>query len=167
MLFYPRFDKRELDKEKNIAIEGIRHQFDNPGPTLDIAYQKAMYPATAASRLPTEQSIGRIMQGDLVDLQRRAISTGNCIFSIAGKFDRSAMIDRLERLFPAAGPVSDTGFPAIAGGPFDKCLVIHKPISQAYVRFGVPLFRRPDPDYYAASLASFILGGWRIYLPSR
>jgi zinc protease len=159
ILFDPIFDKKELEREKKIVIEDLSHRFDNPGPTLDAAYQKAMYAATPASRLPTEQSIRRIDRNLLVDLHRRAISTGNCIFSVAGKFDRPAMIERLEKLFPPAGPVGDTAFPKILAGPSEKCLVIHKPITQAYVRFGVPLFKRPDSDYYAASIANFILGG--------
>jgi zinc protease len=159
ILFYPRFDERELDKEKKIVIENIRHRFDNPGPTLDIAYQKAMYAGTPASRISTEHSINRIKQSDLIDVHRHAISTGNCIFSIAGRFDRSAIIERLEKLFPPAGPVGDTGFPRISFGQFDKCLVVQKPITQAYVRFGVPLFKRPNADYYAVSIANFILGG--------
>ena len=159
MLFYPRFDERELDKEKKIVIENIRHRFDNPGPTLDIAYQKVMYAGSPVARISTEQSINRIKQSDLVDLHRRAISTGNCIFSIAGRFNRSAMIDRLEKLFPPATPVGDTSFPKISSGKSEKCLVIQKPITQAYVRFGVPLFKRPNADYYAVSIANFILGG--------
>ncbi len=159
MLFHPIFDKRELDKEKKIVIENLRHRFDNPGPTLDMAYKKAMYAATPASRFSTEQSISRIKRADLVDLHRRAITTGNCIFSIAGKFDRSAMVDRLEKLFPPAVSLGDTGFPKIAAAPSGKCLVVHKPITQAYVRFGLPLFRRPNDDYYAVSIANFVLGG--------
>jgi zinc protease len=159
ILFSPKFDGKELDKEKKIFIENIRHRFDNPGPTLDQAYQKNMYAGSPAARMATEQSINRIKQADLIRMHRQAISTGNCIFSIAGKFDRAAMASSLETLFPPAGPVVDTGFPMVAAAPAVKCLVVHKPISQAYVRFGLPLFKRPNPDYYPVSLANFILGG--------
>jgi zinc protease len=160
MLFLPRFDSVKLGKEKKISIEAIRHRFDNPGPTLDIAYQKAMYTGTAGARLPTEKSVGRISRNDCVGLHRRAITTRNCIFAVAGAFDRTAMLERLEKLFPATdGTVCDTVFPGIAVSPAVKCLIIHKPISQAYMRFGAPLFRRPHADYYAVSVANLILGG--------
>ena len=159
ILFNPVFDKRELEKEKKIVIDELSHRFDNPGPTLDAAYEKAMYAATPVSRIPTGQSIRRIDRSDLIELHHRAISTGNCIFSIAGRFDRPAMLTRLQALFPPATPVGDTSFPKIATHAAGKCLVVDKPISQAYVRFGVPLFQRPDSDYYAVSLANFILGG--------
>ena len=159
MLFHPRFDAAKLEKEKQIAVEAIRHRFDNPGPTLDIAYQKSMYPGSAAASIATEQSVGRITHDDLVNLHHRAITTGNCIFAIAGAFDRRAMLDRLEKLFPAVGQVSDTTFPNIAVAPVTKCLIVHKPISQVYVRLGVPLFKRPNADYYTASVSNLILGG--------
>jgi zinc protease len=159
MLFHPRFDAVKLGKEKQIAVEALRHRFDNPGPTLDIAYQKSMYPGSPAATLATEQSVGRIAHDDLINLHHRAITTGNCIFAIAGEFDRTAMLDRLEKLFSAAGTVSDTPFPKIAAVPVTKCLVVHKPISQVYVRLGVPLFKRPHADYYTASVSNLILGG--------
>ena len=159
MLFLPRFDSVKLDKEKQISMETIRHRFDNPGPTLDIAYQKAMYSGSPAARLPTEKSVGRIGRNDCSDLHRRVITTGNCIFAIAGAFNRAAMLERLQKLFPSSGAAGGTTFPEIAAAPAVKCLVVHKPISQVYVRFGVPLFKRPHADYYAASVANLILGG--------
>ena len=159
MFFHPRFDEQKLDKERKIQLEAIRHRFDNPAPTLDAAYQKAMYPGSPASDLATEQSLGRITRADLVALHRSVFTTSNTIFSIAGKFDRTAMITRLEKLFPPSDKAPDSAFPKIAVAPAVKCLVVHKPISQVYVRFGAPLFKRPNADYYPASVANLVLGG--------
>lgn len=159
MLFQPRFDSVKLEKEKQISIEAIRHRFDNPGPTLDIAYQKSMYSGSPAARLPTEKSVSRIGRKECVSLNSRTITTRNCIFAIAGAFDRTAMLERLEKMFPASGAAGDTTFPRIVVAPAVRCLIVHKPISQVYVRFGVPLFKRPHADYYAASVANLILGG--------
>jgi zinc protease len=38
-------------------------------------------------------------------------------------------------------------------------LIVNKKISQSYVQFGLPLFKRPNPDYYAVSVLNMILGG--------
>jgi zinc protease len=159
ILFHPRFDETKIDNEKKIRIEGIRHRFDNPSPTLSAAYEKLMYPGSAASDLATIESIGRITRADMVALHRAVFTTGNIIFSIAGKFNRAAMIARLEAIFPAAEKLADSTFPKVAVAPAVKCLVVHKPISQVYVRFGAPLFKRPNADYYSASVANLILGG--------
>lgn len=159
MLFSPRFDLKKLDQEKKNSEESVRHEFDNPGPTLNVAYRKAMYAETPAARIVTEQSLAAVERRDLIELHGRAIQTANVIVCVAGKFDRAAMLSRLARLFPPAGPAAAVVFPAMTVRPALKCLVVNKPISQVYVRFGVPLFQRPNPDYYPASLAAFILGG--------
>jgi zinc protease len=159
LLFHPRFDGTKLDKEKKIRIEAIRHRFDNPAPTLDAAFQKMMYPGSPAADLSTEQSVGRIARADLAALHKSIFTTSNIILAVAGKFDRAAMIARLEKMFPPATKAKDSAFPAIAVAPAVRCLVVHKPISQMYVRFGAKLFRRPDADYYPVSVANLILGG--------
>jgi zinc protease len=159
ILFFPSFDEKKLGKEKKIMIEAVRHRFDNPGPTLDFAYQKAMYSASAASAMSTETSIRRISRADLADLHKRTITTNAMILALAGKFDRTAMIARLEKLFPPAKAATTVSFPEITPKSPVKCLVIHKPISQVYVRFGIPLFKRPHHDYYPVSVANLILGG--------
>jgi len=55
---------------------------------------------------------------------------------------------------PHAAPLDE-----IAVTPHTRALVVHKPINQAYIRMGLPLFKRPHPDYYAVSLLNYILGG--------
>ena len=159
LLLKPRFDETKLEKEKNIIIQEIRHRFDNPAPTLDIAYQKTLYQNSKASGLVTEQSIKKITRDDCIALHKQIMATGNIIFAIAGKFDRQAMINRLEKLFPAAEKTSPVVFPSVKVTPVVKCLVVQKPISQVYARFGTPLFKRPDADYYSVSVANLILGG--------
>lgn len=159
MLFHPVFDQKKFDKRKSIYIEAIRHRFDNPGPTLDAAYQKIMYPNTIASIFSSEQSIKAITRDDLLKMHKKYIKTGNIIFSIAGPFDRSSMISRLEKSFPSNSIPSDTLFPVIDCKPELRSLLVFKPISQAYVRLGLPLFKRPNPDYYPVSVLNMILGG--------
>jgi zinc protease len=52
-----------------------------------------------------------------------------------------------------------TPIPEIAVAPQVRALVVHKDITQTYVRMGLPLFKRPHPDYYAVSVLNYILGG--------
>jgi zinc protease len=159
MLFKPRFDEKKLEKEKKIVIDALRHRFDNPGPTCDIGFQKALYARSAASALATEQSVQQIDRAGLSALHAKVFACGNSIIAVAGKFDRASMISRLEKSFPAAGKKAAPAFPEINPASPVKCLIIHKPISQVYVQFGLPLFKRPHPDYYPVSVANLILGG--------
>jgi zinc protease len=161
VLFHPAFEAERVDKERAIFIQSIRHRFDEPGPTLGSAYTKAMYPARANSRMATEESLGRITRDDLVAFHRRIFTTGNMIAAIAGDFDAEAMTGKLEKLFPPSRSDDTAGpaFPEVTVGPATKCLVVHKPISQAYVRMGLPFIQRPHPDYYPMSVLNEVLGG--------
>jgi zinc protease len=160
MLFHPVFDAKKLEKERAIMTESVRHRFDNPGPTLSMAYDKQMYCKQAAGRMITEASIKNITQKDLDDLHRVIVSPVNMILGISGAFNRDSMKTRLEKLLTSDIPLKgEAPLPKVTINRPVRTLFIHKPISQAYVRLGLPLFQRPHPDFYAMSLLNEILGG--------
>jgi zinc protease len=160
MFFHPVFDEKKLEKEKKILLEQIRHRFDNPGPTVGIAFEKCMYPGQAPGRLMSEASVSSITRGDLIGLHKAVFTPGNMIFCISGAFKRDSMKARLDTFFTAAPAGGETaGFPKITINRQPRCLLVHKEISQAYVRLGLPLFQRPHPDFYPISVLNQILGG--------
>ncbi len=160
MLFYPAYDSGRVEKERQLLIQSIKHRFDNPEPTLAAAYEKVMYPGQPNSRLATEQSAAAITRDDLLAFHQRAIRTEQTVVAASGDFDAKSVKAQLTETFPpadtAAAPVA---FPDITIDPGSTLTLVHKPISQAYVRIGLPLFARPHPDYYPMSLVNLILGG--------
>ncbi|MBD3317396.1 MAG: hypothetical protein GF344_16530, partial [Chitinivibrionales bacterium] len=161
VLFHPAFEPDRVEREKRILLQSIRHRFDEPGPTLSGAFVKTMYPAQSNSRMATEKSVANITREDLIAFHRRIFGTGNMIAAIAGDFDRSTMVQKLGALFPTSRSQDTTGleFAAVSIAPRNKCLIVHKPISQAYVRMGLPFIKRPHPDYYPMSVLNEVLGG--------
>lgn len=159
LLFHPVFEERKLEKEKKIYLEAIRHRFDNPGPTLIAAYQKIMYPGEESSRLASQNSVKSITRDDLLKLHKNILKPENIIFSASGSFKKDSIISQIEAAFPKKSVLSATTFPPVDVKPAVKCLLVNKPMSQAYVRIGLPLFKRPHPDYYAMSVLNMILGG--------
>jgi len=159
MFFYPAFEPEKLERERSIMLEGISHRFVNPGPTLGIAYRKHTYQKYAPAKLTTEASLKSITRGDITALHRAAFGTSEIILSVSGKFDRNDMLARLNSIFSAPISPQSVPLPKIAVAPQTRALVVHKDISQAYVRMGLPMFMRPHPDYYAVSLLNYILGG--------
>lgn len=160
MFFHPVFEKKKLEKERKIMLERIRHRFDNPSPTLSSAYDKLMYSRQPSSRLSTEKSVRSITRKDLFRQHKAVFSSNSVIFTIAGAFNSDSMKKRLEDLFAADSATRQgTPFPKVSVHRTTGCLLVHKKISQAYVRLGLPLFQRPHPDYYPISILNFILGG--------
>lgn len=159
MLFNPAYEQKKIDQHKAMYIESIRHRYDNPGPTLGLAYEKQMYQSTKNSRFSSEKTIGAITREDLLKTHKKYFKTGNMILAVAGSFDKNAFITKLESLFPKSDKVTDTTFPVVQCIPSLKSLVVNKNISQAYVRMGIPLFKRPNDDYYPVLALNEIFGG--------
>ena len=160
MFFHPAFQPDKIEKEKMIMLENIRHRWVNPGPALTAAYRKLMYPGNAPSRFSSASSIQSMKREDLIALHKSAFTERDIIIAVSGKFDRDEMISKLNAIF--ASPIKHSekiDFSEIAITPQVNALVIHKPIDQVYVRMGVPLFKRPNDDYYAAAVMNLILGG--------
>jgi zinc protease len=159
MFFSPAFQPEKLERERSIMLEGISHRFVNPGPTLGVAYRKHAYQKYAPAKLTTEASLKSISRNDIIALHKAAFGTSEIILSVSGKFDRNDIIAKLNAVFSAPLAPKNAPLPEIAVAPQTRALVVHKDISQAYVRMGLPLFMRPHPDYYAVSLLNYILGG--------
>lgn len=160
ILFHPAFEKEKIKKEKEIAIQNIKHRFDNPEPILGAAYIESMYPNMANSRLSTEKSMKAIKKDDLVAFHKEVFKTENVIFAVSGDINKKKFIKKLENIFPKVLKDSVSfDFPPIEIKPAVKFLIVHKEISQAYVRLGLPLFTRPHPDYYPMSVFNLVLGG--------
>ncbi len=160
MLFEPSFEQSRVDEERDVFLERIRHRFDNPGPLTVAAHAKAMYAGARNSRLATEASLGNITRDDLVALHERVLVRRNIIFGAAGDFDAAELRARIEELFPPMpADIDPIAFPTIDFERPHRALVVHKPITQAYVRMSLPMFARPHPDYYPASVLNHILGG--------
>ena len=159
LFFHPAFDAKKLERERNIMLEGIGNRFANPGPTLSAAYRKHAYQKSAPARISTASSVKSIKRNDIAALHKAAFSSCDIILAASGKFNRDDMISKLNAVFSAPIAPHPQAIPEIAVAPQTRALVVHKDISQAYVRMGLPLFKRPHHDYYAVMLLDYILGG--------
>jgi zinc protease len=160
ILFHPSFEDKKLKKQTSIFLESIAHRFDNPDPILDAAYEKAMYPNGQNSRLATARSVARITKKDIIALHKNIFKTENMIIAVSGNFSKKTMQQKLCALFPKAGTAAaDSLFPPISIKPLAKSVIVNRPITQSYIRMGLPLFKRPNDDYYAVQVLNLILGG--------
>lgn len=160
ILLHPAFEDKKIKKQTSIFLESIAHRFDNPDPILDAAYEKAMYRDGQNSLLPTAKSIGRITRKDIIALHKSIFRTQNMIVAVSGNFSMPAISARLAALFPKPdAPAPESLFPAISVKPLSKAVFVARPVSQSYVRMGLPLFKRPHDDYYAVNLLNLVLGG--------
>jgi zinc protease len=159
VLFHPAFEEKKVKKQTSLFLEAIANRFDNPDPVLDAAYEKAMYRDGQNSLLPFPETIGRITRKDLIDLHNKIFRTENMIVAASGSFSKKNLAQKLAVLFPRASARAESVYPEIAVKPIAKCVFVNKPITQSYIRMGLPLFKRPNDDFYAVQLLNTVLGG--------
>lgn len=114
-----------------------------------------------STRYPTEASLKAVTRDEMVAFQRRYMGPKNFVLAVSGDFDKGGMVKKLQQAF-AGWPVKgeNPGPPAaptasVKGGWF----IAEKEVNQTRVSLGIRAIDRYDPDFYAAQVMNFILGG--------
>lgn len=111
----------------------------------------------------TAASLEAITREDLKAFHDRLLHPGNLVVSVSGRFDRKAMLDKLNSTLGALKPGKDAQTSPKAPAPdFVRkpgLYVVDKTAPQAMVEWAFPGLRRSDPDWHAAAVMNHILGG--------
>ena len=98
------FPENELDKEKRVITEEIAMYRDDPPSRAFDEVNRLLFHGTAAEHniLGTEASVASFSRDNFTDFLQRHYTTKNTVISVAGKFDRDAVLEKLEDLYKSA-----------------------------------------------------------------
>ena len=162
VLFQPRFDEKRLEVARRQALEMIRRQNDDPKELGDRELQKALYAGHPLGTMPTAATISAVRQGDLQSFHQRFVRPDNMILTVAGDFDRTAMLAALNRLIGQVRPEGHLHLPEVPQVTLQfapAVLYAPKQVNQTVIRLGHLGITKDDPDLYAIRVLDFILGG--------
>ncbi len=158
----PRFDAEPVERIRGQIMAGLTRKAADPDYIAGRTWFKNAFPEHPYGR-PTQgtlESVKAITAGDLRDFVQNRLARDNMVIGVVGDITADELSRRLDEVFgrlparAAIGPVPET-LPT-AGG---SLTVIEKDIPQSVVIFGGPGMKRDDPDYYAAYVMNYILGG--------
>ena len=166
MLTQPTFPADELAKLKARWVASIRRAEDTPGTHLSRAFAQAVYPKDhplyrddAATDI---RAIEALTREDLVAFHRRYYGPNTTTLVLVGKLDPDAVARGLERRL-AGWREATLARPEIPDAPATKPTRVVVPMpdkSNVEVRVGHAIaLRRKSPDYHAAQLGNYVLGG--------
>ncbi len=155
----PQFDRKRLKQYKGSINQQIAHRFDDPAPVMKIAGEKLLYPGSVLANLITEDDINNVSRGDLEQFHSELLNQAPMTIAFAGAVDQDRVETAIEELFPNERAVIEPTINAPEVAPTHDFIIIQKPINQAYILIGQPLFQRPDERYYPLTLFNAILGG--------
>ena len=160
MLRSPRFEADRFKLYKDEVLEGLKQRNDRAEGIQRRVWTRLIYGEDHfKSKLTTNASLDALTVETLRTIHQQIVQPGNLVISVKGDFDEKALMDRLEKVmagWTSAERVKD------APGPTSEIVPglyrVEKDIPQGRVFIGLRGIKHDDPDAFALSLMSRVLG---------
>jgi len=159
----PSFPDMEIERSMSQIKTGIISKEDDPSTVATEAFNKALFGDHPYAR-PAEgtlESLENIRREDIINFHDKLYRPNNVIIAVVGDINKRSLEKLLEKYFgtwkKGTAPLPEPVVAAQVKGR--KVEVIDKKISQANVQLGHIGIKREDPDFYAAYVMNYILGG--------
>lgn len=158
----PRFDADAVDRIRGQILSELAHEQQDPQAIAGRALAKMMYPDHAYGRgvSGVETTVNAITAEDLRAYLPRRLARDRLIIGVVGDISAQALKPLLDSTFGGlAAKGDDQLVPDVAANAAGKVEVIRRAIPQSVVLFAQQGVTRTDPDWYAAYVMNYILGG--------
>lgn len=161
-LISPRFDQEPLERIRSQILASIRQNTENPATIASNILFKKLFPNHPYGRTNsgTVNSVTAITQKDLIAFAKNRLAKNNLIVGVVGDITPKVLAKILDDVFgglPAKAAPWD--FPGAIPRSDGRILVVKKNIPQSSIVFADKGLKRTHPDFYAAYLMNYILGG--------
>jgi len=169
MLLTPRLLTEDIEREKGVIIEEINMYEDSPMRNIGDVFERMFYHGSNLGRdiIGTRETVKGITQKDFQDHLLHWYGLHNVVLMLVGEaalVENESILDRVSTYFSKGDALKrdDTSKHDWTGNPIaqeKRIAVKEKKTEQAHFIMGFPGIKRYDPDRYAVSLLSTILGG--------
>ncbi|MBI3597596.1 MAG: insulinase family protein [Nitrospirae bacterium] len=157
----------EIEREKRVVLEEIKMVEDDPEDLIYDLHTANVWSGNPIGRpiLGDVKIIRSITRRQILDFLNRKYRPERMVISVAGRFNRSALIKQLNRLFRTFGPRSrrsdrpafvETRRPPVANG---RLFIRPKKLEQAHLCLGFPGLPLTHRDRYGIYALNLLLGG--------
>lgn len=157
----PRLDREPFERAKRELIAGLAAAEMDPKTLATRAMNDTVIPDHPYARHPTPASVEAATRKDIRAMMRRQLTRDELLVVVVGDITPAQVKVRLDEVFGSLPATSD--LPAVEDATPRRAArapVVRKLRQpQTLVMFSGPGIRRDDPDFYAAYLLNYILGG--------
>ncbi len=158
----PRFDAEPVDRIRSQILVNLASQSENPRYIARRRWWRQVFPEHPYGR-PVQgspESVKAIAAADLRAFVGRRLGRDNLLIGVVGDITAKTLGPLLDTTFgglPAKAAPHGVGEtrPRATG----KITVVRRSIPQSVVVFGQQGLKRDDPDFYAAYVMNYVLGG--------
>jgi zinc protease len=158
----PRFDPDAVERNRDQVVSRLKRQTTSPNDLASRAWWQAAFPNHPYGQpvSGTLESVGKITIDDLKAYTRRVLARATLKIAVVGDIDAATLGPLLDRTFgdlPATPELTAVAEVTMQG--LGRRIVIPLDVPQAVVTFGTQGIKRSDPDFMAAYIVNYILGG--------
>jgi len=157
----PRFDDEPVARIRNQILAGLAMAQSDPEEIAGKVWSRAAFPDHPYGRPSdgTKTGVTAVTADDLRGFVKDRLGRDRLIIGVAGDITADELAPLLDNTFgslPEHAAPFDLAQAEVAGG---GVIVVEEDIPQSTVRFGENGIKRDDPDYFAARLLNYTLGG--------
>ena len=159
MIQHSTLDAEELVRERTVVLQEIGQSADTPDDIIFDHFQSTAYPGQAIGRpvLGSAEIVGALPREALVDYIAGHYGAPGMVLTAAGRIEHDRMVDLAMKAFgdlPSGAPPKPESA-RYAGGDFRE----DRDLEQMHLVLGFDGVGVHDPDFYAHSVLSTLLGG--------
>jgi predicted Zn-dependent peptidase len=164
VLLNPKFEQKEIDKERGVIVEEINMFEDHPMklPGMEDRWSELLYGDQPAGRsgLGTKETISKFKSAHFFDYFNEHYLASNTVICVAGKIDEKKAINKIKKYFEDIR----TGKPKGKGKVIEKqerpkSLIYFKETDQSHIFLGVRGYNLFNPKRHSQLVLATILGG--------
>ena len=159
ILQHATLDDDELGRERTVVLQEIMQAQDTPDDIIFDRFQETAFPEQPLGRpvLGSPDRIASIHRDSLTQYMRNFYGVPRMILSAAGRVDHDEVTELAERAFDRLAPAAEGARAAARyqGGDFRE----ERDLEQVHLVMGFEGVGFRDPDFYAVSTLSTVLGG--------
>ncbi|MDD3182150.1 MAG: pitrilysin family protein, partial [Alphaproteobacteria bacterium] len=158
----PRFEQQAFDRVRDEQLTSIKFQLSSPSWQGRYALYQTIFGTHPYGyrSLGMPQTLAVVTRDDAASFAQEHLAKDNLYVSVVGDIDASTLSSVLDQVF---GALPDhavlAAVPEVVWPNMTKTLLVSRQGKQTNILFTRPMLRREKPDWYAAEIANYILGG--------
>jgi len=161
MVLRPRFAEEDVAKEKQVVLEEIKMDQDNPDYLVHEIFTQNFWRGHSLGKpiLGTRETVKAFTRDSLFACFRPWFAPNNTVITAAGHLDHSRLLELVGRDFSALAPASQA---AAGPAPRPHARIVtrtKRELEQVHICLGVPSYPMAHERRYAAGVLNNLLGG--------
>ena len=161
-LTQPRFDSEAVERIRLAVMANIKSNQANPNWIAQRAFSGTVFGEHPYGQ-PTDgtlESVQAITVDDMRDFVRRRLAKDNLVVGVVGDITPGELGPLLDRMFGGLPEKAERAIPPEATlKSVGDILLVDRGLPQTIFVMGEEGLKRSDPDWYAASVMNYVLGG--------